>query len=99
MKGAEYEVQLFQGNHSNEYLISEMKDGKVEGRCQLFNRGILSLAWMTKDGKRVGGITEYENGIALQKESWESIIGKGDRRVIENSKEGFTLTIRHSCNN
>ena len=99
MKGAEYEVQLFQGNHSNEYLISEMKDGKVEGRCQLFNRGILSLAWTMKDGKRIGGITEYENGIALQKESWESIIGKGDRRVIENSNEGFTLTIRHRCNN
>ena len=99
MKKVEYEVQLFQGNHSNEYLISEMKDGKVEGRCQLFNRGILSLAWMMKNGKRVGGITEYENGIALQKESWESIIGKGDRRMIENSKEGLIMTIRCRCDN
>ena len=99
LKKVEYEVQLFQGNHSNEYLISEMKDGKVEGRCQLFNRGILSLAWMMKDGKRVGGITEYENGIALQKESWESIIGKGDRRMIENSKEGLIMTIRCRCDN
>ena len=40
----EYEVTLYQGDHSNEYLLSEMKDGKVESRCQLFNRGILSLA-------------------------------------------------------
>ena len=50
-------MTLYQGDHSNEYLLSEMKDGKVEGRCQLFNRGILSLAWMMKNGKRIGGVT------------------------------------------
>ena len=72
-----------------------MKNGKVEGRCQLFNRGILSLAWMMKNGKRIGGITEYKNGKALQKENWDSIVGNdGDCRVIENSKEGLIMTIR-----
>ena len=55
-------MTLYQGDHSNEYLLSEMKDGKVEGRCQLFNRGILSLAWMMKDGKRIGQVTGFENG-------------------------------------
>ena len=73
-----------------------MKEGKVEGRCQLFNRGILSLAWMMKNGKRVGGITEYENGKAISKEGWNSLLGNGeeDRRMIENSKEGLIMTIR-----
>ena len=73
-----------------------MKEGKVEGRCQLFNRGILSLAWMMKNGKRVGGITEYENGKAISKEGWDSLLenGGGDRRMIENSKEGLIMTIR-----
>ena len=77
-----------------------MKDGKVEGRCQLFNHGILSLAWMTKNGKRVGNITEYRNGKALQRENWDSILGNdGDRRIIENSKEGLIMTIRCKCEN
>ena len=95
----EYEVTLYQGDHSNEYLLSEMKEGKVEGRCQLFNRGILSLAWMMKNGKRVGGVTEYENGKAISKEGWDSLLGNegGDRRTIENSKEGLKMTIRRKC--
>ena len=99
IKGVEYEVTLYQGDHSNEYLLSEMKDGKVEGRCQLFNRGILSLAWMMKNGKRMGGITEYENGKAIQKEGWDSLLGNDseDRRIIENSKEGLIMTIRRKC--
>ena len=96
INGVEYEVTLYQGDHSNEYLLCEMKEGKVEGRCQLFNRGILSLAWMMKNGKRVGGITEYENGKAISKEGWDSLLenGGGDRRMIENSKEGLIMTIR-----
>ena len=95
INGAEYEVTLYQGDHSNEYLLSEMKEGKVEGRCQLFNRGILILAWMMKNGKRIGGVTEYKNGKALQRENWDSIVGNdGDRRMIENSKEGLIMTIR-----
>ena len=89
-------MTLYQGDHSNEYLLSEMKEGKVEGRCQLFNRGIVSLAWIMKNGKRVGGITEYKNGKVLQKEGWDSLLGndRGDRRMIENSKEGLIMTIR-----
>ena len=98
MNGVEYEVTLYQGEHSNEYLLCEMKDGKVEGRCQLFNRGILSLAWKMKNGKRVGGITEYKNGKALQKENWNSIIGNGgDRRRIENKKGEMKLIISHQA--
>ena len=99
INGIEYEVTLYQGDHSNEYLLSEMKEGKVEGRCQLFNRGILSLAWIVNNGKRVGGITEYENGKALFRDSWDSLLGNEgeDRRMIENSKEGLLMTIRRKC--
>ena len=92
-------MTLYQGDHSNEYLLSEMNEGQVEGRCQLFNRGILSLAWMMKNGKRMGGITEYENGKAISKEGWDSLLGNDgeDRRMIENSKEGLIMTIRRRC--
>ena len=91
-------MTLYQGDHSSEYLLREMKEGKVEGRCQLFIRRILSLAWMMKNGKRIGGVTEYKNGKALQRENWDSILGNdGDRRIIENSKEGLIMTIRREC--
>ena len=100
INGVDYEVTLYQGDHSNEYLLSEMKEGKVEGRCQLFNRGILSLAWMMKNGKRIGKLTEYKNGKALQRENWNSVLGNdGNRRRIENSKEGLIMTIRSKRGN
>ena len=94
----EYEIQKYQGEHQNEYLISEMKDGKVEGRCELFENGILRLSWMMKDGQRIGRISEYEKGKALFKEEWNSVLGKGDHRMIENSKEGLKLVIRNRNN-
>ena len=97
--GKEYEIQKYQGEHQNEYLISEMKDGKVEGRCELFENGILRLSWMMKDGQRIGRISEYEKGKALFKEEWKSALGEGDSRKIENSKEGLKLVIRDRDNN
>ena len=93
--GVEYEIQIYQGKHSHEYLLSETKDGKVEGRCQLFRHGILSLAWTVKNGKREGEITEYFDGKALYRENWKSIFGEdGNRRMIKNTKEGLIMTIR-----
>ena len=93
--GVEYEIQTYQGKHSHEYLLSETKDGKVEGRCQLFRHGILSLAWTVKNGKREGEITEYFDGKALHRENWKSIFGEdGNRRMIENTLEGLIMTIR-----
>ena len=96
--GVEYEVTLFQGNHSNEYLLSEMKAGQIEGRCQLFNRGVLSVSWMMKNGKQIGGITKYENGKVIEKVKWDSLNGDGDCRVIENNSEGLIMTIRRENN-
>ena len=99
VENAEYELTFYQGDHANEYLLCEMNDGKVEGRCQLFNRGILSLAWVMQNGKRTGSVTKYEKGRAIQKESWESILEADDRRIIENCKEGLIMTIRSKSKN
>ena len=99
VENVEYELTLFQGDHANEYLLCEMNDGKVEGRCQLFNRGVLRLAWIMQNGKRVGGITKYESGKALEIQDWNSILGSGDRRIVENCKEGLIMTILCKCEN
>ena len=53
---------------------------------------------MIKDGQRIGRISEYEKGKALFKEEWESVLGEGDHRMIENSKEGLKLVIRDRNN-
>ena len=75
-----------------------MKDGKVEGRCELFENGILRLSWVMKDGQRIGRISEYKKGKALFKEEWNSALREGDHRMIENSKEGLRLVIRDKNN-
>ena len=72
-----------------------MQGGEVEGRCQLFSHGILSLSWIIKNGKRVGEVTNYESGKALLKESWASLFGDGERRVIENTNGGLIMSIRY----
>ena len=54
-----------------------------------------SLAWTMKNGKRIGEMTEYKHGKALQKENWDSILNNdGYRRMIENSKEGLIMVIQ-----
>ena len=71
-------MTLYQGDHSNEYLLSEMKDGK-----------------------RIGQVTGFENGKAIRKEGWDSLLenDRRERRIIENSKEGIVMTIRRKCEN
>ena len=48
-----------------------------------------------KDGQRIGRISEYEKGKALFKEGWNSVLGEGDHRMIENSEGGLKLVIRN----
>ena len=59
----------------------------------MFENGVLS--WVMNDGQRIGRISEYEKGKALFKEEWNSVLGEGDHRIIENSKEGLKLVIRN----
>ena len=55
----------------------------MDGRCQLFDHGVLSLAWIMRDGERVGTITEYENGKVLCKRNWNSVISDEEKRIVE----------------
>ena len=64
----------------------------------MFENGILRLSWIMKDSQRIGRISEYEKGKALFKEEWNSALGEGDSRKIENSKEGLKLVIRDRNN-
>ena len=98
VNGKEYLIQKYQGEHKNEYLISETENGKMKGRCELFENGILSLSWIMKDDQQIERITEYEKGKAVFKEGWKSIFGKGDHRMRENSKEGLKLVSRDKNN-
>ena len=100
INGMKYELQYYKGSHSSEYLVSEMKGDKINGRCQLFNRGILSRSWMVRNGKEVGETTRYNHGKVVEKEI-EDIIHDTleNRRVIENTKDGLIMIIRSRSDN
>ena len=87
----EYELQLYQGEHAKEFTVCELKDGKVEGRCQLYNRGIISLSWMMKNGKREGGITEYVKGKAVL---WVKVRREGRRILVHTEGQNQNLTCK-----
>ena len=71
----EYEIQYFQGEHSSEYLVSQMKNGKANGKCQLFKEGLLQQSWTQEDGKYIGGLTVYEQGKAVLFQNWKNCFG------------------------
>ena len=75
VNGKEVEITTYQGEHSDEYLLREVK----EGQCQLFYKGIIRLSWREKDGVRIGGCTMYQNGIATQIVLFEGLSGKEHR--------------------
>ena len=88
VNGEEVEIVMYQGEHCDEYLVREMKNG----RCSLFYKGILQLSWKEVNGVRVGGFTVYEKGKALRSEDWNQLAGK-EHRCIENCKNGLELVI------
>ena len=94
INNVKFEIRLFKGIHCNEYLVSEVKGDKIDGRCQLFNRGILSRAWTIRDDKEVVEATRYDHGKVVEKESWHPMADNTDTRVIENTKDGLIMVIR-----
>ena len=74
-------------------MLSEIKDGKIEGQCRLFNRGVISLAWTEKDGECVGGILVYDQGKVMRAETWESNMEGGDKRIVYNKTSRVEMTI------
>lgn len=91
-----YEIQYFQGEHENEYLITQLKNGKPNGRCQLFKDGILEQSWMQEDGQYIGGFTVYDEGKAVYYQQWANAFGLKEIRTIENDKNNLMLVIRDS---
>ena len=93
--GKNYSVQYYQGKHENEYTIMEMKDGIADGKAQLFQYGILKLAWTMKQGKRSGVLTIYNEGKVEKEVLWDNFEKNAtEERVVWNgNNKQKTLTI------
>lgn len=90
----EYEVTTFQGDHKDEYMVKELKTG----RCQLFCKGIITLAWMVSGGIRIGGFTLYEKGKVLKTESWDTVKNRRNCRYLEKCDNVLILVVRAGDN-
>ena len=88
VNGEEVEITTYQGVHSDEYLVREVRSG----RCSLFCKGIVQLSWKEVNGIRVGGFTLYENGKALRIEDLNGLGGEA-HRCVENCKNGLELVV------
>ena len=88
VNGEEVEIVMYQGEHCDEYLVREVKNG----RCSLFYKGIVKLSWKEVNGVKVSGFTVYEKGKALRSEDWNGLGGK-EHRCIENCKNELKLVI------
>lgn len=87
-------IQFFQGEHSNEFLIAETKEGVKDGKAQLFDNGVISMSCMFENGLQKGNITTYKNGVADAIRSWDRIVADLEDRCIENRKCGLLMVIR-----
>ena len=87
--GEEVEIVTYQGEHCDEYLVREVKNG----RCSLFYKGIVKLSWKEVNGVKVSGFTVYEKGKALRSEDWNGL-GRKEHRRIENCKKGLELVVK-----
>ena len=88
VNGEKVEIVTYQGEHSDEYLVREVRSG----RCSLFHKGILQLRWNEVKGVKTGGFTVYEKGKALRSEDWKEL-GKKERRSLGNCKNGVELVV------
>ena len=95
VKGREFEVTTFQGEHCDEYVVKEEKSGE----CRLYRKGVLELSWREENGRKTGGFTVYEKGKALGKENWLSVLSGEERRYIENNMKGIRMIIRRGEEN
>lgn len=70
--GKEYAIRFFGSPHENEYCVQEWVDGKVKGKCQLFEFGVLKLEWQEEDDKRVGVFSIFRQGKMERQATWTS---------------------------
>ena len=43
VRGKEYEIERYQGDHANEYCVYEVKDGVRDGTAELFDNGMVKM--------------------------------------------------------
>ena len=72
----EYHIQKYQDPHEHEYTVKQFENGVANGTAQLFERGIIKLSWITKNGVDVGALTVYNNGVVDYVTSWDSLSSK-----------------------
>ena len=53
--------------------------GVANGTAQLFERGIIKLSWIMKNGVRDGALTVYNNGVVDYVTSWDSLESKSGK--------------------
>lgn len=91
----EYLIQYYQGEHLNEYSIIETKEGKLDGKAQLFYNGVIRMSWMFENGIRKGHVTTYKKGVVEAIRSWDNLKDiNSDDYCIENRKCGKLMVIR-----
>ena len=95
VKGREFEVTTFQGEHCDEYAVKDKKSGE----CCLYRKGVLELSWREENGRKAGEFTVYEKGKVLRKENWLSVLSGEERRYIENNVKGIRMIIRRGEEN
>ena len=91
--GKEYEIERYQGVHSREYCVYEMKNGIRDGSAELFEDGMVKLHWLMRNGVRDGWYVLYEKGVVVMKGRWVDVC-EGEERVIENHRTRSILYIR-----
>ena len=92
VNGAEVEITTYQGEHCNEVLLRNVKNG----HCELFDEGVLQFSWTEVDGKRIGEFVEYSKGKATFCENWNSLLNEGERRLLVNSRDGLELVVEEN---
>ena len=92
MNGTEVEITTYQGEHCNEILLRNVKNGL----CELFDEGVLQFSWTEIDGKRIGEFVEYSKGKATFCENWSSLLNEGERRLLVNSRDGLELVVEEN---
>ena len=92
-----YAIQYFQSPHQNEYLMTELKGNIPHGDVQLYEYGVLKLAWTMCNGVRTGVLTMYQDGVVEKELCWENFDSNipVNREVINESGSNRVLRITH----
>ena len=93
VRGKEYEIERYQGDHANEYCVYEVKDGVRDGTAELFDNGMVKMRWRMRNGARDGRYVLFDKGVVAWEGRW-SDVGGSEERVIENRRKGLLLVIR-----